>query len=205
MNPEQLEIINRVKEMYFRYGIKSVTMDDVARELSISKKTLYQHFSDKEQLVDAVVDQLLIEKIDIVDGLISGCSDAISEMFAIHQFMDKMSRDHSYAMENDLRKYYPALFNKIMSVKRERIFRIGKENIERGQQTGYYRPEVNAEMIAKTSLMRFESSMESCIFTCEELLSQDFFTEMLIYHVRGIATAKGIKRLEEILAELEIK
>jgi AcrR family transcriptional regulator len=205
MNPEQLEIVTRVKEMYFRYGIKSVTMDDVARELSISKKTLYQHFSDKEKLVEAVVQLLLSEKIDIIDELIKGCSDAVSEMFAIHQFMDNMSRDHSYAMENDLRKYYPTQFNQIVSTKRERIYRIGKENIERGQQTGYYRAEVNAELIAKTNLMRFESSMESCIFTCEELLSQDFFTEILIYHVRGIATAKGIDRLEEILTTINKK
>lgn len=205
MNQEQLEIINRVKELYFRYGIKSVTMDDVARELSISKKTLYQHFEDKEKLVEEVVNALLTEKTELVDNLINDCADAISEMVMIHQFMDKMSREHSYAMENDLRKYYPNSFSKIMSTKRSHMYKVAIENIQRGQKEGYYRPEVNGEIIAKTVLLRFESSIDSCIFTSEELLSQDFFNEILNYHVRGIATAKGIKRLEEILAQLQIK
>lgn len=205
MNPEQLEIINRVKELYFRYGIKSVTMDDVARELSISKKTLYQHFEDKEKLVDEVVNILLTERTAIVDNLIANCTDAVSEMVTIHQFMDRMSREHSYAMENDLRKYYPTSFNKVMSTKRSHMYKVAIENIQRGQKEGFYRPEVNGEIIAKTVLLRFESSMDSCIFTCEEILSQEFFNEILNYHVRGIATTKGIKRLEEILSELSGK
>ncbi len=202
MNPEQLEIINRVKEMYFRYGIKSVTMDDVARELSISKKTLYQHFSDKEKLVDEVVKVLLVEKTGIVDKLISECPDAISEMVTIHQFMDKMSREHSYAMDNDLRKYYPVTFNQIVTNKRSHMYKVAIENIQRGQKEGFYRAEVNGEIIAKTVLVRFESSFDSCIFTFEEMLTKEFFNEILNYHVRGIATPKGIKRLEEILATL---
>lgn len=202
MNVEQLEIINRVKEMYFRYGIKSVTMDDVARELSISKKTLYQHFSDKEKLVDEVVKILLVEKTEIVDNLIADCPDAISEMVTIHQFMDKMSREHSYAMENDMRKYYPATFNRIVTSKRAHMYKVAIENIQRGQKEGFYRSEVNGEIIAKTVLVRFESSIDSCIFTCEEMLTKEFFNEILNYHVRGIATPKGIKRLEEILATI---
>jgi AcrR family transcriptional regulator len=202
MNPEQLEIINRVKEMYFRYGIKSVTMDDVARELSISKKTLYQHFSDKEKLVDVVIEALVVEKVYLVDKLIKECPDAISEMVTIHNFMDKMSREHSYAMENDLRKYYPTVHNKILSTKRSKMYSTTSDNILRGQKEGFYRPEVNADIIAKTNVMRFENSMDTCIFTCEEMMTQDFINEILNYHVRGIATPKGIKRLEEILASL---
>jgi hypothetical protein len=76
---------------------------------------------------------------------------------------------------------------------------IWKANIEKGQREGCYRPEANAEIISKMNLLRFESSMDSCIFSSEELMSQDFFTEIFIYHIRGIGTAKGIAKMDELL------
>jgi AcrR family transcriptional regulator len=199
MTTEQMDIARKAKELYFRYGIKSVTMDDVARELGISKKTLYQHYSDKAELVEASVLQELAGAEKTIEALIADCADAIDEMLVIHKFMDKMARTHSYAAEYDLKKYYPALYSKVIKVKRDSIYSIWKSNMEKGKQSGHYRMELNTEIIAKMNLLRVESTMDTCILTTEELLSQDFFTEMFIYHIRGIGTPKGISRMEELL------
>jgi hypothetical protein len=200
MTQEQIDIINRVHELYMRYGIKSVTMDDVARELGMSKKTLYQYFTDKSELVEAVIQQEIQGAKDMVSSLSEKSLDAIDEMWHIHQFMDQVSRRHSPVAEYDLKKYYPSIFNEIMKVKRHYLYEIWKSNIEKGKTEGYYRAEVNTEIIAKTNILRFESSMESsCIFSSEELLSYDFFQEIFIYHIRGIGTEKGIIRMQEIL------
>ncbi len=199
MTTEQTDIARKAKELYFRYGIKSVTMDDVARELGISKKTLYQHYSDKAELVEASVLQDMGEAQKTLEALIANCADAIDEMLTIHKFMDKMARMHSYAAEYDLKKYYPTLYMKVLTVKRDTIYSIWKSNMEKGKASGLYRMELNTEIIAKMNLLRFESTMDTCILTPEELLSQDFFTEIFIYHIRGIGTSKGISRMEELL------
>ncbi|MFT3740200.1 MAG: TetR/AcrR family transcriptional regulator [Breznakibacter sp.] len=201
MTQEQMEIVTRVGELYLRYGIKSVTMDDVARELGVSKKTLYQYFSDKGQLVEAVIQMKLAQSTEMAKDIMDKGVDAVEEMYLIHKFLDLIARQHSHVAEYDLKKYYPALFNSVLKFKRERLYDTWKTNIEKGKTEGLYRPEANTEIISKTNLLRFESSIESCIFTTEELLSQDFFTEMFTYHIRGIATCKGIERMEEILKQ----
>lgn len=200
MTQEQEDILIRVKDLYLRYGIKSVTMDDVSRELGMSKKTLYQFFTDKSELVEGVIRFEIKRSVAIVDEIIGHGYDAIEEMYQIHRFMDAMARQHSHVAEYDLKKYYPAVFNDILKFKREHLYKIWKENIEKGKEQGYYRKEVNTEIISKTNLLRFESSMDTCIFSSEELLSQDFFTEILTYHIRGIATSKGIARFDELMA-----
>ena len=199
MTPEHLDIIEKVKTMYLRYGIKSVTMEDVSRELGISKKTLYQYFTDKQQLVEGVAHFEMNRAKKSLQEIFEQEFDAIHEMYQLHCFLAEMAKHHSHVAEYDLKKYYPAIFQEIMNMKREWLNALWKTNIEKGKQEGYYRSEVNTEIIAKTNLLRFESSMDTCIFSDEEMESKDFFNEILIYHIRGIATSKGIDRLSELM------
>lgn len=185
--------------MYLRYGIKSVTMDDVSRELGVSKKTLYQYFTDKQQLVEGVIHHEFDRAQKMVQEIIELGYDAIHEMYQLHCFLAELSKHHSHVAEYDLKKYYPSVFHGLMSVKRDLVYKLWKTNIEKGKEEGFYRSEVNTEIIAKTNLLRFESSMDTCIFSDEEMESQVFFNEMLIYHIRGIATPKGIDRLVELM------
>lgn len=203
MNTEQIEIAIKVKELYYRYGLKSVTMDDVARELGISKKTLYQFFSDKEKLIEAVITYQIESHSTKIDSLLAESEDAVSEMFMIHQFLDHMTKEHSFSFEYDLKKYYPNLFNHVLNVKRDRIYQIGISNIEKGIASGHYRKDVNAKVISKINLMRYESTIGECMFSPEEISSKDFFNQILNYHVRGMATPKGIKRLEELMEQFD--
>lgn len=199
LSQEHKDLLQRVAEMYMRYGIKSVSMDDVAREAGISKKTLYQYFTDKSELVEAFIQFESSRITGIIDQVISANLDAVTEMFEIHKFMDHMTRSHSHVAEYDLKKYYPQLFQQVLQTKRNRIYSIGKNNIDKGKQEGLYRNDVNGDIIAKMNLLRYESSMDSCIFSGEELLSQDFFMEMFIFFVRGIGTPKGIEIMEKLL------
>ncbi|MBN2745034.1 TetR family transcriptional regulator [Breznakibacter xylanolyticus] len=201
MTQEHQEILEKVKTLYLRYGIKSVTMDDVSRELGMSKKTLYQYFDDKQKLVAGITHMEMDRAKKMVMDIFEQGLDAISEMFQLHRFLDQMAKAHSHVCEYDLKKYYPALFQEIINMKRDMLYRLWKTNIEKGKSESLYRAEVNTEIIAKTNLLRFESSMDTCIFTDAEMASLDFFNEIFVYHVRGIATAKGIKRLEALLAE----
>jgi DNA-binding XRE family transcriptional regulator len=196
-------ILLKVRELYMKYGIKSITMDDVARELGISKKTLYQFVTDKDDLVGKFIDN----EIDLRQEEICKCFqirfNAIEELFQISLFMNKMMRDQNPATEHDLKKYYPHHYQKTVKSRRERMYNYILMNIKKGKEEGLYRKEMNEEIIAKLYLSRTENIHFNELFTVEEFTSVKLFVELLTYHVRGMATDKGIIVLDEKLKELE--
>jgi AcrR family transcriptional regulator len=204
MNEELKNILNRVRDLYNKYGIKSITMDDVARELGISKKTLYQYVSDKDDLVGKYIEyEIELRQVEICRCFQSELN-AIEELFEISLFMNKMMREQNPATEYDLKKYYPNHYQNIVKVRRERMFNYLLLNLNKGKEEGLYRQEMNQDVIAKLYLSRSESVHMDTLFTVEEYTSIKLFVELLTYHVRGIATEKGIAVLENKIKELEI-
>jgi TetR/AcrR family transcriptional regulator, cholesterol catabolism regulator len=203
MNEELKNILLKVRELYMTYGIKSITMDDVAKELGISKKTLYQYVTDKDDLVGKFVDnEIAIRQEEICNCFRSGLN-AIEELFEISIYMNRIIRNQNPATEYDLRKYYPQHFQKTEKARREGIYEYILLNLRKGIKEGLYREEMNKEIIAKLYLSRAESTHLNELFTKEEFTSLKIFVEILTYHVRGIATKKGIVVLEKKINELE--
>lgn len=196
-------ILLKVRELYMKYGIKSITMDDVARELGISKKTLYQFVTDKDELVGKVIDS----EIDIRQNQICRCFgtglNAIEELFEITAFMNRMMKDQNPATEHDLKKYYPHHFHRIVAIRRERMFEYIILNLKKGKEEGLYRSDLDEDVIGKLYLSRAENIHNNELFTVEEYTSSRLFTELLTYHIRGISTEKGISELDRKLKELE--
>ena len=203
MNEDLKNILLKVRELYMKYGIKSITMDDVARELSISKKTLYQYVTDKDDLVGKFIDY----EIEIRQEQICRCFgfgyNAIEELFEISGFMNKLMREQNPATEHDLKKYYPHHHQKTVKTRRDRMFTYILLNLKKGKEEGLYRQDMDADIIAKLYLSRSENIHFNDLFTVEEFTSLKLFVELLAYHVRGIATEKGIFVLENKLKELE--
>ncbi|HEY5125163.1 MAG TPA: TetR/AcrR family transcriptional regulator, partial [Ignavibacteria bacterium] len=197
MNDDLKNILLKVRELYTKYGIKSITMDDVARKLGISKKTLYQFVTDKDDLVGKYIDN----EIELRQEEICKCFkigfNAIEELFEISIFMNRMMREQNPATEHDLSKYYPHHYQKTLKARRERMYNYILLNLKKGKEEGLYREDMNEEIIAKLYLMRSENIHFNELFTVEEFTSIKLFRELLTYHVRGIATGKGITVLEK--------
>lgn len=191
MNSKALNILAQVHKLYQRYGIKSVTMDDVAKHLGISKKTLYEHFKDKEDLVRNV----LMAEHDNQCGSFTAITDqqlnAIEELFEVYKMLNTMFREYNPSMEFDLRKYYPDLFIEIKEIRRKRMFESVMNNINKGKKEGLYRKELNSKIIAKLHVFRTESLFDNDMFTIEELTSFKMFHEVFIYHIQGILSHEG--------------
>lgn len=203
MNDELKNILQKVRELYMKYGIKGITMDDVARDLGISKKTLYQYVTDKDDLVGKFIDnEILMRQSEICKCFGIGYN-AIEELFEISIFMNKMMKDQNPATEHDLKKYYPVHYQKTVKARREGIYEYILLNLKKGIKEGLYREEMNKEIIAKLYLSRVEDSHIIELFTKEEFASLRLFVEILTYHVRGIATEKGIIILENKIKEIE--
>jgi AcrR family transcriptional regulator len=203
MNEEMDNILSKVRDLYKNYGIKSITMDDVARELGISKKTLYQYVTDKEDLVDKFIESEISTIQEEICKCISTDYNAIEELFELSVFMNRMMRDRNPATEYDLKKYYPAQYQKILKIRREGTYSYLMQNLRKGKKEGLYRIDMDEETIAKLYLMRSENASFSDIFTVSEFTSYQLFIELLKYHIRGIATEKGIKELEKKIKGLE--
>lgn len=203
MNEDLKNILLKVRELYTKFGIKSITMDDVAMELGISKKTLYQYVTDKDDLVGKFTDNELILRQEEICKCFKTGFNAIEELFEISIFMNRIMKDQNPATEHDLKKYYPHHYYKTVRTRRERISNYILLNLKKGKEEGLYREELNEDIIAKLYLSRVESIHLTDLFTVEEFTSAKLFIELLIYHIRGIATAKGITVLETKIKELE--
>jgi AcrR family transcriptional regulator len=204
MNEDLKQILAKVRELYMRYGIKSITMDDVASTLSISKKTLYKHVTDKEDLVGKFVDQEIdIQRADS-SCILNGNHNAIEELLMVSKMVNHKLKEINPSTEYDLRKYYPLHFQRLTLTRRERMYNSIVTNIKKGKGEGLYREELNEDIIGKLQVSRIESMMNNEVFTIDEFTSPKFFQEIFTYHIRGIANEKGIELLENELKKFDI-
>lgn len=197
MNKEFENILIKVSALYRKYGIKSVTMDDVAHELGMSKKTLYQYVSDKTELVQMVVEHIRGCNFRAMKHKKGADLNAIEELIEVSQYVNSLMRDHSPSYEYDLRKYYPDIFSKLMSARRKLMYESMIANIRKGKKEGLYRSELDEKIISKLHLLRIENMQSSEIFAEEEKHSSKFFREIFVYHIHGLATDKGRKILRD--------
>ncbi len=184
-------IVDRVAKMYLEYGIKGVTMDDVAYKLAISKKTLYQYFKDKKDLVWAVIEHHDGEKKIDFSILGGSSSNAIDELFSFYDIQVEMIKNHKPAFVYDLRKYYPEIYIHFQKIKHKRIIESIITNLRKGKKEGLYRSDINEDIISRLSLMRIEGIMNSDFFSVEEIVSADLFSEIFTYNLYGIVSDKG--------------
>jgi TetR/AcrR family transcriptional regulator, cholesterol catabolism regulator len=191
------KILEQVSELYFKYGIKSVTMDDVARELGISKKTLYEYFADKNDLVAKFLD-FHIQKIREVFEVDKDCSgNAIDHLLYISKILMNFLKDLNPSVHYDLQKYYPDIFKSLFEYKRNNMLDSVKQNIIRGMKEGLYRKDLNPEIIAHIYVNRVESSMDANFLRSKDVTSTELFSEMFTYHIRGISSKKGIEYFDK--------
>lgn len=185
------QIVSKVFGLYQRYGIKSVTMDDVAQHLGISKKTLYEFFTDKEDLVRQVLMWDYHRKFSCIEEIRERNLNAVEELFEVNKMIKEIYKDYNPSVEYDIRKYYPSLYAQIRDVKRRKMLELSQNNLSKGKREGLYRNDLNASILARLHVFRVEHILESELFTLEELTSLTVFNEIFLYHLNGILSEKG--------------
>jgi AcrR family transcriptional regulator len=191
MSEVPVEYIKRICEMFKSYGIRSVTMDDVSRDLGISKKTLYSHFKDKAQLVEIILFKEFNERVTEIASAMADKESAIEELFEFYRVQVKIITQQKPNFIYDLKKYYPQYFEEFSKLKREKMMGLISENLVRGKKEGLYRKDLNVNVAARLHSARIESIMASGLFSNEELVSADFFAETFKYHIYAIVSNKG--------------
>jgi AcrR family transcriptional regulator len=200
------DIIPKILDLYSRYGIKSVTMDDLARELGVSKKTLYEHFSDKEEVVRKVIEYMIAVQQKVYDTIINQPgSNAIDELLQISRFISEHLKTVNPSLSYDLKKYYPEVWNDLVQYKSKTVFEQIMANIRKGVNEELFRENLNYEVIAYVYVVRMELFSPGEVPGLEKYSYQEIFRTLFQYHVRGIASEKGRKYLDELLNNKEFE
>jgi TetR/AcrR family transcriptional regulator, cholesterol catabolism regulator len=187
----------KAEELFKRFGIRSVTMDDVSNQLGISKKTLYQSYTDKEEIVTAVFDQMIGEnKLRCMCDR-EKAENAIHEVFLAFDSVLQMFEDLNPALLNDLHKYHPNVYVKFNAYKYEFLYNVIRENLQRGVNEEIYRPEIDIEIMTR---FRIESCMlpfNTEAFPQSRKNLAGVQKELLDHFLYGLATGKGIKLIQK--------
>lgn len=193
------EIIAKVSDLYLKYGIKSVTMDDVARELGISKKTLYLHFKDKDHLVSSVIKYKMDSQHEAMRKVCKMKVNAIEELLMVSKLITQFLKNVNPSATYDLQKYYPEIWKNISRDRRDHIYQQISDNMKRGIKEGLYRSDLNIDIIAHFYLFRLEMSNTLDLIVENKYSYEEIFNNFFSYHIRGIANQKGIEYLERKL------
>ncbi len=203
MEDKKLFILKNAGGLYLRFGINSVTMDHMANELGISKKTLYQHFKDKADLLSQVIDYYIENPVFNVNDFEKG--NAIDSYFTLRTHILSVLKYYHNNLENDLKKRYPKLYRKVQKLKRERIYNNTLENLKEGVRTGLYRSDLDIEVIAKLQVGRMLLTLNPAyeIFTASEISNIELYDKVIDYHMHSVCTEKGIKYFQKQLNNMK--
>ena len=190
------KIMSKASDLFLKLGFKSVTMDDIAEEMCISKKTIYKYFCNKEILIEESTAMVHDEIHTIIEQIVAKNHNAIEENFEIRKMFKEMFKSADTSPIYQMKKHYPEIYAKVITREMEECNTLFKQNIEKGIEQGLYRKEIGVE-----NYMKFYYTL---IFGIKEQISsekegQKIELEILEYHTRAMATAKGILELEKQL------
>jgi len=195
------KIIEKATDMFLNFGFKSVTMDDLASELAISKKTIYAHFQNKTRLVEATTNYLFDQISHGITGVLEEKNDPIEELFKIKKLVMKHLKDEKTSPQYQLQKYYPKIHHSI-KIKQFQVFQeCIIENLNRGVHCGVFRETIHVDFIARIYFIGMTSIKDKEMFPIEVFPVKQLMEEYLEYHIRSIATEKGIIILNKLIKE----
>jgi AcrR family transcriptional regulator len=201
---KKTEYLKIIGGLFLKFGFKSMGVDDIARELGISKKTLYQEFKDKNDIIDQVVTAMINEEETSTCMVADESDNAIDEIIQLAKMITTKFKDVHPSVIFELQKYYPAIGKKFENHKKENVYSCMHQNLKRGIKEGLYRSNLNIDIIASLFINKIEMIMNRDFVGGEDYSFQQVYLEMMRYHVRGIANEKGREYLKGRINQVKI-
>lgn len=192
-------IIAKAREQFFRYGVKSVTMDDIARELGISKKTIYQHFEDK----DAIVYQLMIgemaqDKCEW-DALDQSSNNVIEKIVKSMDIIKQAFAEINPSAFFDIKKYHPKTWEVFQEHKQNFIKASIRKELLQGIEQGFFRDDIKVEILVIMRMEQIEMGFDPQLFPSNKFSVIEVELTLLDHYIRGILTPKGLEVYQEFM------
>lgn len=185
------------EDLFMRYGVRSISMDDIARHLSVSKKTLYQHFADKEDIVTVTCKAHLDRNALEFQSIRNSSKNAIEELAQLSICLKRNMQDMNPSLLFDLQKYHPKAWSVWLDHKNKFIRESVVRNLKQGIEEGYFRPEIDPEVIAAVRLELVQVAFNEDIFPRERFKLPEVQMQMFDHFVFGLVTDKGRKLFQK--------
>ena len=186
-------IKQKAHDLFMQYGVRSITMDEIALQMGVSKKTIYQYYADKDELVDAVMVDKIKYNQDCCMSDKEHAKDAIHEVFLAIDMMQDMFQNMNPSILFELEKHYPKAFEKFKQHKYSFLYKVLKENLERGIAEELYRSDIDIDILLKLRLETMMMPFNQIFFPKGKYSLIKVETEFTTNFLFGLATIKGHK------------
>lgn len=193
------KIIETARTMMYQHGIKRITMDDIARHAGISKKTIYETFDDKNELVMALLHDELSKNQQQITSFASNSKNAIEEIVATMNYMAQEFAVINPVMFYDLIKYHHLAWNSFNNFMEECVNNMIEQNLKRGIIEGLYRSDLKIKILSRLRLLQIEMIINGKSFPVHKYNFVDVHIELMKHFLSGIATLKGHKLINKLL------
>ncbi|MBA3648932.1 MAG: TetR/AcrR family transcriptional regulator [Chitinophagales bacterium] len=198
-------ILQAATELFFSYGIRSITMDDIARHLSISKKTIYQFFEDKDEIVQTLCHIDCDQNVLTMQQISDQSKDAIDEIMQSMEFLAAVLSRLNPNLIYDLQKFHPAAWSEFQKFREDHLKGSVEKNLRKGIRQGYYRSEINVKILARLRIEEVVLGMNPIIYPPSNFNLREVELELLVHFLYGIITLEGLKLLNDYKTKKKIK
>ena len=198
------KIVGQSIQLFLQYGYKSVTMDDIAKHMGVSKKTIYVHFPKKDGLVEqSAVNHLdgIIKKINVIS---KQSKDPIIELYQIKKEILNHLSSEKNSPQYQLQKYYPSLYSKLKEKEFSALSGLFSNSILEGIQTGIFRKDIDIDFVVRIFFNGISGITNIKLFPIEIYKIEDLLLNFSEYHLRALCTHKGIIKLENYKKEMDL-
>jgi len=193
--------LQEIGKMFMTYGVRSVSMDDIARHLGISKKTLYLHFKDKNELVEMITASVIEERHSEYQQATKEAGNAIEELFLMSKCLRTHVEELNPSLIFDLKKFYTNAWNMFMDFEHITVYKDIITNLERGMKEGFFRPDMDIKILAKLRVEEIHMSFDPHTFPKDEFDITAVHVQMFDHYIYGLLTSKGVKLFEKYKKE----
>ncbi|MBO6607775.1 TetR/AcrR family transcriptional regulator [Psychroserpens sp.] len=193
------KIIHKASELFLTLGFKSVTMDDIASAMGISKKTIYVHFNNKTKLVEAVTFHLFDTICDGIDDICEKAPNPIEELYSIKMFVMHHLKNEQSSPQYQLKKYYPQIYDALKYKQFEKMHASVQESLEEGVKTGVFRSSIDVDFISRMYFTGMTGIKDNMFFPSEQYQMNYLMESYLEYHLRAIVSEKGMTILNNFI------
>ena len=205
MDERGIELLGKTAELFMRFGIKSMTMDDIARQLGVSKKTLYLYVSDKNDLVEQVMSAIVAHEKALTNRLCEQYPNAIDLLFELTKEISKKFGQIHPSINYDMQKYHPKAWGIFEAFRTDFIAGCIEDNIQKGIEQGLYRDNIDSYVISRLYAAKMDMCSDGQVFPPDRYNFKTIHLELMRYHIRGIASEKGLKYLRKKVKQENIQ
>ncbi len=190
-------ILKKADELFRKFGLRAVTLDEIASNLGISKKTIYQFFADKDALVDEIMMQEFAKSNNDCELCKSKASNAVEEIFLLMQLLDEDFRNLNPLILHDLKKFHPNTYVKFIEYMHENMVKMIVENIEKGIVEGNYRNDFDVEILARFRMASIWLMFDQEVFPASKYNLVKISHQIMEHFLYGIASEKGFQLINK--------